>query len=479
MDKKRWGSVFRFTILKILFVFLFSTLILQDYSPNDTAKAESNVIYDAQRGCSTSSDGGDSDENSESGESDSKDSKDKGSDKYDEIPNKENIKKIYDVLHGKHGFSAEFIAGILSNWWTEAQLDPTANEPGQFGKDTAKKATDGELGIGFGQWSFERHKALVDWAKKKDGNWWEIEHQMDYMVNGDDMFVDILKDLALDAKDDPVQEAVNFHNDWERSADSESKIRDERGGNAKKILSYMKDNGMDGKKDESKIKKIGKDSKGSSGASASDTDKEKETKTDPCADGEKGEGSSGSGDGSKIGDSTKVNGKKAKIIGKNYEWDELPSKYKKHVKLPKFDKSYLDKPGNLFPSTGNKGQCTELTWAYMNQLWKGKQPTNDDNLKNGDGKDIYKAYKDKDAKMTEKPTVGYGFSSDPPYAQATDPSVGHTGVVVGVMDDGKWIMANYNVPPKPAPSRTLYYSVVDGTDGNVHFFSGVGNKPKK
>lgn len=479
MNKKTWRSVLRFTILKILFVFLFSTLILQDYSPNDTANAESNVIYDAQRGCSTSSDGGSSDENSESGESDSKDSKDKGSDKYDEIPNKENIKKIYDVLHGKHGFSAEFIAGILSNWWTEAQLDPTANEPGQFGKETAKKATDDELGIGFGQWSFERHKALVDWAKKKDGNWWEIEHQMDYMVNGDDMYVDILKKLALDAKDDPVQEAVNFHNDWERSADSESKIREERGGNAKKILSYMKDNGMDGKKEESKIKKIGKDSKGSSGASASDTDKEKETKADPCAGGEKGEGNSGSGDGSKIGDSTKVNGKKAKIIGKNYEWDELPSKYKKHVKLPKFDKSYIDKPGNVFPSTGNKGQCTELTWAYMNQLWKGKQPTNDDNLKNGDGKDIYKAYKDKDAKMTEKPTVGYGFSSDPPYAQATDPSVGHTGVVVGVMDDGKWIMANYNVPPKPAPSRTLYYSVVDGTDGNVKFFSGIGNKPKK
>ncbi|MEJ7296338.1 hypothetical protein WL309_12560, partial [Staphylococcus epidermidis] len=74
MDKKRWRSVFRFTILKILFVFLFSTLILQDYSPNDTAKAESNVIYDAQRGCSTSSDGGGSDESSESGESDSKDS---------------------------------------------------------------------------------------------------------------------------------------------------------------------------------------------------------------------------------------------------------------------------------------------------------------------------------------------------------------------------------------------------------------------
>ena len=62
-----------------------------------------------------------------------------------------------------------------------------------------------------------------------------------------------------------------------------------------------------------------------------------------------------------------------------------------------------------------------------------------------------KVYKKAGAKMTENPTVGYGFSSDPPQAGAGDPTVGHTGVVVGVMPNGKWIMSNYNVPPKPAP----------------------------
>src|SRR5699024_3081926 len=91
--------------------------------------------------------------------------------------------------------------------------------------------------------------------------------------------------------------------------------------------------------------------------------------------------------------------------GKNYSYDELPDKYKDKIQLPKFDKKYLDKPGNVFPPTNNKGECTELTWAYMSQLYSGEQPTN------GDGYIIYKAYKEKGAKTTHNPTVGYGFSS--------------------------------------------------------------------
>lgn len=97
---------------------------------------------------------------------------------------------------------------------------------------------------------------------------------------------------------------------------------------------------------------------------------------------------------------------------------------------------------------------------------------------NGNGNMIYKAYEKEGAKVTDKPTVGYGFSSNPPQAGAGDPTTGHTGVVVGVMEDGKWLMANYNVPPKMAPSRTLYISLVDGTDGDIKFFDGV-KKSKK
>ncbi|MDN8782672.1 phage tail tip lysozyme, partial [Staphylococcus aureus] len=83
--------------------------------------------------------------------------------------------------------------------WTEAQIDPTANEPSKYGVKTAKEATSGRMGIGYGQWTFERHTALVKWSKDKHDTeeWWKTDIQLDYMVKGDDMYVDILKNLAL------------------------------------------------------------------------------------------------------------------------------------------------------------------------------------------------------------------------------------------------------------------------------------------
>lgn len=471
MSKKSLINLIKITKITIVTVFLFSFVILNDLDEENSAKADaSNAIFDAQQGCSVD------DSKSSSGESDEKsdsDSKSDNSDSGSDIPNKKNIKPIYENLHGKYGFSAKFIAGMLGNFAVESHLDPTANEPGSFGEKSAKAATDGTLGIGFAQMSFERHKALVNWGKDKhDGaDWWKIDVQMDYIAQGDDMYSDILKDLALNSGDKPEQEAVKVHNDWERSADSEAKILSERGGKAKTIYEYMKKNGMDGDKDKDKINKIGKGTKGSSKASSADTDKEEEVQND-CEDGSDDSADKKSGD---LGESTKKNGKSGKTISKNYEYDDLPKKYKKYVNIPDFDKKHLE--GSSFVQFGDKGQCTELTWAFMNQMWKGKQPSDDGSVTNGNR--VHEVYEKKGAKTTEKPTVGYGFSSDPPQAGAADPSVGHTGVVAGVMPDGKWIMASYNLPPKPAPSRTLYYTVIDGADGKINFFSGVGNKPKK
>ncbi|MCE5003483.1 hypothetical protein KJJ36_14015 [Staphylococcus pseudoxylosus] len=461
-------NLIKITKISVVFAVLLSFVIFGDLDARNIANADANnIIYDAQRGCSVDESKSSAEKEDSNKESDSDDSSG-----GEDIPNKKNIKTIYENLHGKYGFSAPFIAGMLGNFAVESHLDPTANEPGQFGEKSAKAATDGELGIGFAQMSFERHKALVKWAKDKhDTDWWDIEAQLDYMAQGDTMYSDILKDLAANSSDKPEQEAVKVHNDWERSADSEAKILSERGGKAKAIYEYMKKNGMDGSKDKDKIEKVGKGSKSSGKASSADTDKEEVVQND-CEDGQD-EGSEETAEG--LGESTKKNGKSGKTISKNYEFDELPEKYKKYVKIPKFDKKYLE--GSTFPKFGDIGQCTELTWAFMNQMWKGKQPSDDGNVTNGNR--VHEVYEKKGAKTTDKPTVGYGFSSDPPQAGAADPTVGHTGVVAGVMPDGKWIMASYNLPPKPAPSRTLYYTVIDGTDGGIKFFSGVGNKPKK
>ena len=109
----------------------------------------------------------------------------------------------------------------------------------------------------------------------------------------------------------------------------------------------------------------------------------------------------------------------------------------------------------------------------MTQLWTGKQATM------GNGNAIYQDYKRHGAKVTNKPTVGYGFSADPPYGGTNDPVHGHTGVVIGVLPGGEWLMANYNANGE-APKRVLTITLIDGQpkDGGVKFFSGVG-KPKK
>lgn len=179
--------------------------------------------------------------------------------------------------------------------------------------------------------------------------------------------------------------------------------------------------------------------------------------------------------GGGTGKSVPPNGKNATIIGGPWTYDNIPKKYKDKIGVPKFDPSYLNKPGNIFPQTGNTGQCTELTWAYMWQLWGKRQPADDGQITNGQR--VWEVYKAKGAKTTHSPTVKYGFSSKPPYIQASLPGVGHTGVVVAVYEDGSFLTANYNIAPNWAPSRVVLYSLINGVpkDGghNFMFFSGI------
>lgn len=173
------------------------------------------------------------------------------------------------------------------------------------------------------------------------------------------------------------------------------------------------------------------------------------------------------------GESVKPNGKNGSVIGGNWTYDELPQKYKDSIKIPLFKGTHLGQ--SPFMNTGDTGQCTELTWAYMWELWGKEQPAWDNQITNGQR--VWYVYKNLGAKTTHSPTVGYGFSSKPPYLQASLYGVGHTGVVVAVYDDGSFLVANYNVPPLLAPSRQLYYTLINGVPenagDNIVFFSGI------
>jgi len=468
-----------FLVLTILTTVALSSGIGMDGRTN-TANAVSPATMDGQNSCISSSSSSSSDSDSSDSDSDSSDSDSSGGLSGKQ---KDKIKEIYDRLNGDYGFSAEFIAGILGNWFVEGGIDPMATEgdSGNFSEANAKKASgNSNQGIGYGQWTFERHTQLVDFAKSENKDWWESGVQLDYMVKKD-ASKGVLKDLAKNASDDPIQNTIDFHAKWEISADSDAQVRANRGGATEKIWKYMKSEGMDGKKDESKIDKIDGASS-SEGASSADTSGDEKT-VDYCGQEENEDGGM-SGDG-KMGDSVKANGESGKVIAGNWEYDDIPKKYKKHITLPKFDPKYLEKPGNIYKTTPEMlGQCTELTWAYMYQLW-GKAQTIGDTSPNADGNGgvIWKSYKNHGAKITGDPTVGYGFSSQGDKANASSIQPGHTGVVVGVMPDGKWIFAQYNVNPKPATSRTVLYSVANGApkedNDQLRFFSGVkGSKPQ-
>ncbi|WP_390491121.1 C40 family peptidase, partial [Staphylococcus pseudintermedius] len=131
------------------------------------------------------------------------------------------------------------------------------------------------------------------------------------------------------------------------------------------------------------------------GASSADTSNDSAPKN-PCGNQDESNDDSNSGKGSgEIGSSVKANGKSGKKIKGNWTYDEIPEKYKKHIELPKFQPKYLK--GSPFVQSGDDGQCTEFTWAMMNQLYEKPQPAFE-GITNGDS--VYKIYEKRGAKTT-------------------------------------------------------------------------------
>ena len=367
-----------------------------------------------------------------------------------------NAKTIYDY-EKKHvkGSTAKGRAAHLGNLYIESArtFDPkTIQGNNSFKESIAKDPSAGGYAFGIAQWDSERRVNLLKYAEKKDKKWSDFGIQLDFMLNHDDSDSEVIKGLLK--KDGDIKGITeDIMNDWERAGDKSS-IGERQSAAAKY---YSKFGSSDSDSDE--------DSNIDDATDAA-TDNSDASDNSGCnSDGEDTDGN--------VGKSVKANGDSGEIKEKWSSKDEIPKKYKKYIKIPEFKDSFLE--GSPFgTSTALKGQCTELTWAYMSAMWSGKQPTS------GNGGDLHKSYKSAGAKVTSNPTVGYGFSSFPPYAGAGDDSVGHTGVVAGVLPDGKWILANYNLNLE-APDRKLTYALVDGNkkEGGVKFFSGIGDKKKK
>jgi len=356
-------------------------------------------------------------------------------------------KTIYKYLmeHVK-GLTPKQASGLMGAITFESQL-----------KTDALNGSSGAYGIA--QWLGARKDKLEAYASKHDGKKSDLKIQLGYLekeISSGYEYQQLKSQGFFDAKSLDGAMKAWLHG-YERAGPGEEHYS-ERLAYAKKWYSKFSDM----KVDSSKAKKPGGKDDNISDAEGAASDNSDD-----------GGACSGGGDDDikgKIGDSVAANGGSGKVI-KDFH-GHIPAKYKKYVKAPKFDKKYLAKSN--FGAFGCAEQCTELTWAYMTQMWTGDQPDN------GNGHDLARSYKAKGAKVTNKPTVGYGFSSDPPYAGSGDASTGHTGVVVGVLPGGKWILANYNLHLE-APERHLTYALVDGNPkkGGTKFFSGIGKVKKK
>lgn len=382
--------------------------------------------------------------------------KENSSDLKDSEDADKNAETIFKEVKSKvKGSTDKGVAALLGNIYVESAhtfSSKTIQGGNEYKSDIANDPTVGGYAFGFSQWDSERRVNLIKFGKKQGKKWDDMGVQIDFLLNHDSTDSDLIKKLVKQDKD-VKQTTEDIMNKWERAGDTSS--ISERQSAASKYYSKFSGKSSDSNIDD---------------ATDAASDNSDATENSGCASGD----SSGKTSG-KMGASVKANGKSGEIIKKWSSKDKIPEKYKKHIELPDFKESVLDSSGNPFASSGLKGQCTELTYGYMKQLYSGDPPTN------GNGNAIYKAYKSAGAKVTDKPTVGYGFSANPPYAGAADSSVGHTGVVIGVMEDGKWIMANYNLNGEAngTQKRVETFALVDGNkkEDGIKFFSGIG-KPK-
>ena len=154
-----------------------------------------------------------------------------------ELIRQENAVKLWSV-YSVLGASKEQTAAVLGNLMAESQLDPTAvetiyTEPFSIGSRKQKAISVdfnvGQIdasysarfpaikyvGIGLGQWTNERNRLLVNYAKDRNLNWYEFDTQIKFMFEGDyDYRQKQLKDFLSATPGNVEAETERFMNTW-------------------------------------------------------------------------------------------------------------------------------------------------------------------------------------------------------------------------------------------------------------------------
>ncbi|MCY7178400.1 phage tail tip lysozyme [Streptococcus gallolyticus subsp. gallolyticus] len=156
------------------------------------------------------------------------------------------------------------VAAMLGNFWTESSiiakraegdyLNPPVGASDSSWDDESWLAMSGPTiynggyanilhrGLGLGMWTdtsdgSTRHTALLTYASSKSKKWYDLELQLDFMLNGDSpYYINTLKEI-LHSDADVNKLTEKFLVNWEGNAGDKIK---ERQNNAQQVLSYLK-----------------------------------------------------------------------------------------------------------------------------------------------------------------------------------------------------------------------------------------------
>lgn len=148
----------------------------------------------------------------------------------------DNIEKALRYFIGK-GLTLEQASGILGNLMKESTgINPTAIQSSSTVADENYRP-EANVGFGIAQWTSEgRQKGLVDFMESDSSNRSiiDLSLQLDYLwyelSNNYKSALESLKEQT-----DPVESAIIFHDKYEKSADSDEVVRNDRGGYATQI----------------------------------------------------------------------------------------------------------------------------------------------------------------------------------------------------------------------------------------------------
>lgn len=169
------------------------------------------------------------------------------SDGYISLSGKDNLEKILQFFMLK-GLTLAQASGIAGNIVVESRFDPAIIEGGARAEPNTNFRPTPGIGFGIVQWTTaNRQKNLANhiYGEDTDGDGradrpglgvdiTDLSGQLSFTWK--ELSTDYSSTLgALKATNDPVEAAIIFHDGYERSADSRSKVETVRGGNARKF----------------------------------------------------------------------------------------------------------------------------------------------------------------------------------------------------------------------------------------------------